>query len=170
MKRYRLTESRLKNAISEAIKSILSEGRFRYKGFTVANISKDPSFPMYGIFSPEGEQIETTMFPSDLKEIVDAYLSGELEENKIRRFISEAIRGALLENDEFKPHGYQTKSNWGGTEVQISNNGDSARFRDNYGDGPGQPTDWLEIQFDEDGVAYVETPNGVERLDMYMRY
>lgn len=69
-------ESVLRGMIREAVKSVLNEGRFRYKGFTVANISKDPSFPMYGIFSPEGEQIETTMFPSELKEIVDAYLSG----------------------------------------------------------------------------------------------
>ena len=94
-----------------------------------------------------------------------------LTENKLRGVIREAVKSALRENeDDFTPHGYMGKSNWGGTEVQISDNGDSARFRDNYGDGPGQPTDWLEIQFDEDGVAYVETPNGVERLDMYMRY
>ena len=94
-----------------------------------------------------------------------------LSENKLRGMIREAVKNALNENDDdFVPHGYQAKSNFGGTEVQISDNGDSARFRDNYGDGPVQPTDWMELQFDEDGVAYVETPNGVERLDMYMRY
>lgn len=97
MKRYRLTENKLRGMIHMAVRNVLNEGRFRYKGFTVANISKDPSFPMYGIFSPEGEQIETTMFPSELKEIVDAYLSGELKENKIRGFISEAVRSALYE-------------------------------------------------------------------------
>lgn len=56
----------------------------------------------------------------------------------------------------------------GGKEVQISDRGDAVRFRDNHGT-PGEVTDWLEIQFDEDGVAYVETEWGTERLDEYMR-
>lgn len=46
----------------------------RYKGFTCSNISNDPSFPNYGIFTPEGKQIDTTIFPSDFKEIVNDYL------------------------------------------------------------------------------------------------
>ena len=28
----------------------------------------------------------------------------------------------------------------------------------------------FEIEFDEDGVAFVNTPQGIERLDQYMRY
>ena len=47
----------------------------KYKGFRVENISKDASFPYYGIFAPNGKQIETTLFPSDLKQIVNNYLS-----------------------------------------------------------------------------------------------
>lgn len=94
-----------------------------------------------------------------------------LSENKLRGLIREAVKNVLMESDDdFTPHGYMGKSNWGGTEIQISDDGSAARFRDNYGEGPGDPTGWLEIQFDEDGVAYVETPNGVERLDQYMRY
>lgn len=45
-----------------------------YKGFKCANISKDPSFPIYGIFAPSGEQIETALFPSELKQIVNNFL------------------------------------------------------------------------------------------------
>ena len=47
----------------------------KYKGFRCENISNDPSFPYYGIFAPNGKQIETTLFPSELKEIVNNYLS-----------------------------------------------------------------------------------------------
>jgi len=49
--------------------------------------------------------------------------------------------------------------------VEISNSGDAARFR-YYG---GEPTDWMEIEFDEEGVGYVKTERGVERLCDYMR-
>ena len=54
----------------------------------------------------------------------------------------------------------------GGHEVQIHPSGDSARFKF-YG---GQPTDWMEIEFDENGAAYVETERGKELLADYMRY
>ena len=91
-------------------------------------------------------------------------------ESKLNRVVTESIKKALMESDEFNPTGYMTKSNWGGTEVEIHPSGDSARFRDNYGGEPSKPTDWMEIQFDEDGVAYVQTDNGTERLDQYMRY
>lgn len=92
----------------------------------------------------------------------------KLNESDLRAIVAESVKRILKENDEFIPSGYKTDSNWGGKEVQISDSGDSARFRDNHGM-PGQPTDWMEIQFDENGVAYVETENGTERLDEYMR-
>ena len=50
--------------------------------------------------------------------------------------------------------------------MQIHPSGDSARFKF-YG---GQPTDWMEIEFDENGAAYVETERGKELLADYMRY
>lgn len=75
-------------------------------------------------------------------------------------------RKQLKESDEFKPTGYRTVSNLGGHEVQIHPSGDSARFKF-YG---GQPTDWMEIEFDENGAAYVETERGKELLADYMRY
>jgi len=75
MKRtIRLRESELKHMISESVKRIISEGVRRYKGFKYINVSDDPSFPSYAIISPEGKTIDKTLFPSEMKEIVDNYL------------------------------------------------------------------------------------------------
>lgn len=89
-----------------------------------------------------------------------------LTESDLHRVIKESVTKILKENDDFKAHGYKTTSNLGGHEVEISPSGDAARFRF-YG---GEPTDWLEIEFDGDGVAYVETERGKQRLCDYMRY
>lgn len=94
-----------------------------------------------------------------------------LNENHFNRLVKKCVKRILKESDDFISHGYKTDSNWGGKEIQINNSGDMARIRGNYGGKPDIPSEWLEIQFDEEGVAYVETPNGrIERLDMYMRY
>ena len=84
----------------------------------------------------------------------------------ITEVLAERTNKQLKESDEFKPTGYRTVSNLGGHEVQIHPSGDSARFKF-YG---GQPTDWMEIEFDENGAAYVETERGKELLADYMRY
>lgn len=84
----------------------------------------------------------------------------------ITEVLAESTNKQLKESDEFKPTGYRTVSNLGGHEVQINPSGDSARFKF-YG---GEPTDWLEIEFDENGAAYVETERGRELLADYMRY
>lgn len=87
-----------------------------------------------------------------------------LPESRTRR-LSES------EDDEFIPHGHFADSNWGGKEVQISDSGDAARFRRNYGE-PEDPTDWLEIQYHpdrEDFGGYCSTPWGDECLSNYMR-
>lgn len=89
-----------------------------------------------------------------------------MTEQDLRRIVKESVTRILRESDDFTPSGYRTASNLGGHEVQIHPSGDSARFKF-FG---GEPTDWLEIKFDKDGVAYVETERGVERLDQYMRY
>ena len=58
-------------------------------------------------------------------------------------------------------------NNYGGNEIQINRSGDAARIK--FQDG--EITDWLEIDFDEQGVAYVTTPYGEqEKLSDYMRY
>ena len=84
----------------------------------------------------------------------------------ITEVLAESTNKQLKESDEFKPTGYRTVSNLGGHEVQIHPSGDSARFKF-YG---GEPTDWMEIEFDENGAAYVETERGRELLADYMRY
>ena len=87
--------------------------------------------------------------------------------NIIRECVNKKLK-ALKEEDDFEPHGYRGVTNNGGYEIQISNSGDAARLRDSV---TNQISDWLEIEFDENGVAYVTTENGEqERLDMYMKY
>ena len=92
----------------------------------------------------------------------------KLTESELKKVISESVKRVLKENEDFQPHGYKGASNWGGLEMQISDSGDAARLRNSV---TNQVSDWLEIQFDEDGVAYVTDENGnEERLCDYMRY
>lgn len=88
----------------------------------------------------------------------------KITEGDIRNMVSIVLNE--MAGDEFKPNGYRCVSNIGGHEIQVNDSGDAARFR-LYG---GEPTDWMEIEFDENGVAYVDTPSGREMLSNYMRY
>lgn len=91
----------------------------------------------------------------------------KLTETQLKQIVAESVKRVLKEMDEFTPHGYKGMNNYGGNEIQISDSGDSARLK--FQDG--EVTDWLEIEFDEDGVAYVTTPYGEqEKLSDYMRY
>lgn len=59
---------------------------------------------------------------------------------------------------DFVCHGTYTISNAGGYEIQISNDGEAARIRDN-----GKITDWLPIQFcydEEDQTVGIIDPEG----------
>ena len=108
----------------------------------------------------------------------------ELNENSIRAIVAEALKQVLSqrlneEMDEFKPHGYCCDSNWGGKEIEISDSGDAARIRTNYGDGPSKPSKWCKIQYDfqdedgndmDDGRPYILVNGEKEYLDNYMRY
>jgi hypothetical protein len=87
----------------------------------------------------------------------------KITEGDIRSMIANVLNE--MAGDEFKPNGYRGVSNAGGNEIQVNDSGDAARFR-LYG---GEPTDWMEIEFDENGVAYVDTPSGREMLSDYMR-
>ena len=91
-----------------------------------------------------------------------------LTESKLKQIVAESVKKVLRESDEFKPHGYKGTSNWGGNEIQLSDRGDGARIRDSH---TGEISDWMEILFDEEGVAYVTDKNGnEERLCDYLRY
>lgn len=51
--------------------------------------------------------------------------------------------------------------------MQVDDRGEMAKLRDVH---TGNVSEWLEIQFDEDGVAYVIDENGdEERLCDYLR-
>lgn len=92
----------------------------------------------------------------------------KLTESDLHNIIQESVKNLLFESDDFIPHGYKTTSNWGGYEMQLSDNGDSARIKDTH---TGKVSEWMEIEFDEDGVAYVKDSNGdLEKLSEYMRY
>ena len=96
----------------------------------------------------------------------------KLNEATLKKMIAESVKKALKEsilkeNDEFTPHGYKTMNNYGGNEIQINEKGDAVKLK--FQDG--EITDWLEIEFDEDGVAYVTSPYGEkEKLSDYIRY
>ena len=92
-----------------------------------------------------------------------------LTEGDLHKIIKESVNRILNENeDDFTPHGYKGTSNFGGYEMQIDDRGEMARLKDSH---TGNITDWMEIQFDEEGVAYVIDENGnEERLCDYMRY
>jgi hypothetical protein len=69
-------------------------------------------------------------------------------------------------DDDFVVHGYYTVSNTGGYEVQISNSGDAARIRDNYGSDNPTISDWFEIEYvpisddEEEEMQAVIDPQG----------
>ena len=90
----------------------------------------------------------------------------KLTESDLHRIVKESVKKILKESDDFKATGYKGVCNLGGHEIQIHPHGDAARFK--FFDG--EPTDWMEIEFDENGVAYVETERGREMLSDYMRY
>lgn len=93
----------------------------------------------------------------------------QMNESKFRKMVSKIIKESLEElggEDDFQPNGYKAMNNYGGNEIQVNKGGDSARIK--FQDG--EVTDWLEIEFDEEGVAYVTTPHGEqEKLSDYMR-
>ena len=117
-----------------------------------------------------------------------------LTESKLRQVIKESVNKVLKESDghlygnfddgtsfansketwineeEFKPHGYSSISNWGGNEIQLSDTGEMARIRTVGGGEPSKPTRWLKIYFTNEGVAYVMFKGRRMRLDRFMKY
>ena len=46
----------------------------RYKGYTLCNTSIYPSFPVYSIYNPQGREVDSTLFPSEFKDIVNKHI------------------------------------------------------------------------------------------------
>ncbi len=90
------------------------------------------------------------------------------EDLKIKEFqnnsenFSECLDLAIDEYEKhksFKAHGYYTISNSGGYEIELSDCGDSARVKDNYGSDNPQISDWLEIEYIENGYPNMMDEN-----------
>lgn len=100
-----------------------------------------------------------------------AYLGDpkDLEEcgvkESLRKSIKSMVKEAICElEDDFQPDGYKVISNAGGYEIQLNNNG-TARLRKGN-----QVSDWLEINFMDDGEPYVIDDDGDEhKLSDFMR-
>lgn len=108
-------------------------------------------------------KITSSRIKSMIRESINEVRQEIALDNSIRR----NLKKVLKESEDFVGHAYKTTSNWGGNEIQFSDHNDAARLKFPNG----EITDWLEIEFDENGVAYVTTPEGdVERLDEYMRF
>lgn len=133
-------------------------------------------------YSEKAQKYKSDM-NSELEE--NKFKKKELNESHIRAMVAEALKQVLsqrlndgLDND-FNPCGYYANSNWGGKEIEIAPSGDAARIRTNYGNGPSEPSEWAEIQYDyededgnelEEGRPYILIDGKKEYLDNYMRY
>ena len=81
------------------------------------------------------------------------------------------------DDEPFKASGYYTVSNSGGYEVQISDDGSSARVKDSYGSENPEVSKWFEIEYvpDDDNlggdVEPIIDPNGYNiPLNQVMRF
>ncbi len=82
---------------------------------------------------------------------------------------NEIFDGYGDEDEEFIPHGHYTVSNHGGYEVMLSDSGDAAKVRDSFGSDNPETSDWLEIEYDENGDPVID-PSGYNiPLNMVMR-
>lgn len=69
----------------------------------------------------------------------------------------------------FKTHGYYAVSNWGGLEIEISNDGEGARLKENYKDEPQKVSRWQKIKYTSSGRAYVTYYGKRYYLDAFMK-
>ena len=145
MKRIiKLKESDLHRIISESVKRALSEGEAWANQPPIDKFHPDWWYYRQEI-EPKGVEDFDPGLDSD-DDVEYGRRKDRSDESRLNRIIRESIKRVISESeDEFVPHGYYADSNWGGKEVQISDSGDAARFRRNYGT-PEDPTDWLEIQ------------------------
>lgn len=74
----------------------------------------------------------------------------------------------MKKQNTFKADGVFAISNYGGYEIQISDDGQSARVRLNDGDNTTRPR-WQEIKFDNAGGSFVTFHGRKLMLDDFMR-
>ena len=71
--------------------------------------------------------------------------------------------------DTFITHGVLTLSNWGGLEIQISECGEGARVRDNYGGEKRNKTRWQQIKYDRQGEPFIIHHRRKYHISEFMR-
>ncbi len=66
-------------------------------------------------------------------------------------------------------HATLCTSNWGGLELELSPCGDAVRVRDNYGQESPEVSDWIEIDFNDEGDAVFDYNNEDYNLSDFIR-
>lgn len=94
-----------------------------------------------------------------------------ITESQLRQIVKESVKKALKEKygDDFTPHASRTITNLGGYEMELSPDGESARFREAWGNENPKVSRWIKIRFTSDGRAYVMLNGRRESLENYMR-
>jgi hypothetical protein len=101
------------------------------------------------------------------KDVEDEFEKVKLSENEMA--IENMLNSDEDEIEEFIPQGTYTVSNSGGYEIMLSDSGDAAKVRDAFGSNNPRVSDWLEIEYDENGEPVID-PNGYNiPLNMVMR-
>ncbi len=60
-------------------------------------------------------------------------------------------------------------SNFGGYELQLSNDNETVRVRDNYGQENQGITGWIKVNFDIEGDAYFNLNDCIYYLNQFMK-
>jgi len=47
----------------------------KYKGYILREVKSDLPYPIYGVYSPKGEEVGRTLLTSEFKELVDTHIS-----------------------------------------------------------------------------------------------
>ena len=181
MSKIKITESKLKQIVNESVKKVLKEGKVKktpesinIDGVDYEKTDVKGGGMLHPGFRWKDHETHNPEKSKLFRKRKDGYRYAQSYDGNPRWIHnqltteSSTVKKVLRESDEFKPHGYKGTSNWGGNEIQLSDRGDEARIRNSH---TGEISDWMEIQFDEDGVAYVTDENGnEERLCDYLRY
>jgi hypothetical protein len=83
--------------------------------------------------------------------------------NKLQKELQRAGFKGISLKSKFTVHGHYTVSNWGGYEIMLSRDGESARVRDAYGSKFPKTSRWLKIEYmpdADDGMDLVIDPEG----------
>lgn len=94
-----------------------------------------------------------------------------ITESQLRRIVKESVKKVMNEKygDDFNPQASKAITNSGGYEMEVSPDGERARFREAWGNENPKVSRWVKIRFTSDGRAYVMLNGRRESLEDYMR-